>query len=41
MQGRLDEAMEQFNIVLAQPDYRWRSEVVSMVEGIRAARRGT
>jgi tetratricopeptide (TPR) repeat protein len=40
MQGRLDEALEQFNLVLAEPDYPLRSEVMSMVEEISAARRG-
>lgn len=40
VQGRLDQAMEQFDIVLAQPDYHLRWEVLSFVEQIRAARGG-
>jgi hypothetical protein len=40
VQGRLDQAMEHFDIVLAQPDYHLRWEVLSFVEQIRAARGG-
>jgi hypothetical protein len=41
VQGRLDEAMQEFTIVLTQPDYPLRWEVASFIDKIRAVRRGS
>jgi hypothetical protein len=39
IQGRLDQAMQEFNVVLSQPNYPLRAEVVSFVQQITAAQR--
>lgn len=40
IQGRVNEALQEFNYVLAQPDYPLRAEVMSFVEQVMAAQGG-
>ena len=40
IQGRVNEAVQEFNYVLAQPDYPLRAEVMSFVEQVMAAQGG-
>jgi tetratricopeptide (TPR) repeat protein len=38
-QGRIDDALREFDFVLTQPDYRNRAEVVELVDEIQSERR--